>query len=84
MIAESDFESASQFVRAITEIPESTIWHNLRILRKKGLIEFGDMKEFKITEIGELTCSSSTAERSAVNREVVGANPACGTAKIKN
>lgn len=43
--------TASQFVSSAKELPKSTIWHNLRILQKLGLVEFGNSHPIKLNQV---------------------------------
>jgi len=52
-IADNDLLTASQFVASLN-LPKSTGWHNLRQLRNKRLISFGDSKLISLTHTGEL------------------------------
>ncbi|GEM_PF-6411321 len=35
-------------------IPASTAWHNLRLLRKKKLVDFGENTPVRLTPLGEM------------------------------
>ncbi len=68
--------TATKFASSIKELPKSTVWHNLRVLRKFGLVDFN----------GAVNLNPAVAqlvERPAVNRKVACASQACGTTKVR-
>ena len=66
--------TASQFVSSL-QMPRSTAWHNLRILRKFGIIDFnGPVKIHPAV--------AQTVEHLVVNREVADSNSARRTKKL--
>lgn len=42
--------TASQFVSSIKDVPKSTVWHNLRVLQKLGIVTFGNSHSIEINK----------------------------------
>ena len=62
--------TASKFVASLN-LPKSTVWHNLRVLQKLGLIRFGNSTRIEINP-----AIAQLVERLAVDREVACSNQA--------
>ena len=55
-------KNATQFVNSCKFAPHSTIWHNLRLLRKKGILEFGNEQSVQLTELGTIIMENGIAD----------------------
>ncbi len=42
--------TATQFVSSIIDLPKSTVWHNLRVLQKFGIVSFGEAHSIKVNK----------------------------------
>ena len=64
-------------------IPKSTLWFNLRKLRDSGIVRFNS--RLTLTKLGKLLSNNprvaQLVERSAVTRQVAGANLASRTSR---
>lgn len=65
LITVRDFEgTASKLVKEISGAPHATMWHNLRSLRDKGLIEFS--KNIKLTQLGVIAARLAVDQQDRV------------------
>ena len=56
-VAEGNANATATALVESGHLPASTVWHNLRKLGRKGLIEFGKGKPILLTELGGIVCS---------------------------
>jgi hypothetical protein len=75
--------NTTQFVSSFSaekSIPKSTVWHNTRKLRDRGIVLFDS--KITLTQLGVILSSgSSMVEQVAVARKVGGSNPSHWTCR---